>query len=59
MQMLIPKGRANYEPNSIDPGGPREAPAGLQTAPIPVEGAKVRLRSLTFELSKVDIREIR
>jgi catalase len=87
MQMLVPKGRANYEPNSIDPGGPRETPAGLKTAPIPVEGAKVRLRSesfsdhysqarlfyrsvtpqeqkhiaeaLTFELSKVDIREIR
>jgi catalase len=87
MQMLVPKGRGNYEPNSIDPGGPRETAAGLKTAPIPVEGAKVRLRSesfsdhysqarlfyrsvtpqeqkhiaeaVTFELSKVDIREIR
>ena len=85
--MLVPKGRANYEPNSIDPEGPRETPAGLRTAPIPVEGAKVRLRSesfndhysqarllyrsvtpqeqkhigeaLTFELSKVDLPEIR
>ncbi|HUQ94291.1 MAG TPA: catalase [Bryobacteraceae bacterium] len=88
MQMLVPKGRANYEPNSIDPSGPRESPsAGLKTAPVSTEGTKVRLRAesfadhysqarlfyrsvtpqeqkhlaqaLTFELSKVDIREIR
>ncbi len=87
MQMLVPKGRANYEPNSIDPAGPRETPSGLRTAPIPLEGTKVRLRAesfsdhysqarlfyrsvtpqeqhhiaqaLTFELSKVDIPEIR
>jgi catalase len=88
MQMLVPTGRGNYEPNSIDPNGPREsATVGLQTAAIPVEGAKARVRSesfsdhysqarmfyqsvtpqerkhiaqaLTFELSKVDIPEIR
>jgi catalase len=87
MQMLVPKGRANYEPNSIDPNGPRESARGLHTAPIPMEGTKVRLRSesfkdhysqarlfyrsvtpqeqkhigmaLTFELSKVEIPEIR
>jgi len=87
MQMLVPKGRANYEPNSIEPEGPRESPLGLRTTPIPVEGTKVRLRSesfndhysqarlfyrsvtpqeqkhigeaLTFELSKVDLPEIR
>jgi catalase len=88
MQMLVPTGRSNYEPNSIDPSGPRETPAnGFHTAPIATEGAKVRLRSesfkdhysqarlfyrsvtpqeqehiaqaLTFELSKVDIVEIR
>jgi catalase len=87
MQMLVPKGRGNYEPNSIDKSGPRESPRGLHTAPIPVEGTKVRLRpesfadhysqarlfyrsvtpqeqkhivqSLAFELSKVDIIEIR
>jgi catalase len=87
MQMLVPKGRANYEPNSIDPNGPRESVRGLHTAPIPMEGTKVRLRSesfkdhysqarlfyrsvtpqeqkhmamaLTFELSKVEIPEIR
>jgi catalase len=87
MQMLVPTGRSNYEPNSIDPKGPRESPQGLRTAPIPVEGTKVRLRAesfrdhysqarlfyqsvtkqeqkhiamaLTFELSKVDIVDIR
>ena len=88
MQMLVPPGRANYEPNSVDPKGPRESPTvGFQTAPIPTEATKVRLRAesfrdhysqarlfyrsvtpqeqkhiaqaLTFELSKVDIVEIR
>ena len=49
MQMLVPKGRANYEPNSIEPKGPRESPAaGFHTAPVPVEGAKVRLRAASF-----------
>ncbi len=87
MQMLVPTGRANYEPNSIDPNGARESFTGLRTAPIATEGTKVRLRSesfsdhysqarlfyrsvtpqeqkhiaqaLTFELSKVDIPDIR
>ncbi len=87
MQMAVPKGRANYEPNSIDPTGPRETPSGLHTAPVAMEGTKVRVRSasfsdhysqarlfyssvtpqerrhiaeaLTFELSKVDIPDIR
>jgi len=49
MQMMVPKGRDNYEPNSINTNGPREDPArGLRTAPIPVEGAKVRLRAESF-----------
>src|SRR6202167_3298674 len=88
MQMLVPTGRGNYEPNSIDSAGPRETPTlGFRTAPIPTEATKVRLRpesfkdhysqarlfyrsvtpqeqkhiaqALTFELSKVDIVEIR
>ncbi len=87
MRMLVPKGRANYEPNSLALDGPRETRRGFQTAPIPVENTKVRLRpesfadhysqarlffrsvtpqeqkhivqALTFELSKVDIVEIR
>ncbi len=87
MQMMAPKGRDNYEPNSINRAGPRETPAGLRTSFIATEGTKVRLRAesfadhysqarlfyrsvtpqeqrhigkaLTFELSKVDIPEIR
>ncbi len=48
MQMHVPAGRANYEPNSIDPDGPRETPAGFRTAPIPTEATKVRLRPESF-----------
>ena len=49
MQMLTAKGRANYEPNSIDPSGARESPSvGLRTAPIPTEATKVRLRPESF-----------
>lgn len=53
MQMTVPKGRANYEPNSLaeagEDGGPREDPkGGFRTAPIPVEGEKVRLRAESF-----------
>ncbi len=53
MQMAVPKGRANYEPNSLaeagEDGGPREDPkGGFRTAPVPVEGEKVRLRAETF-----------
>ncbi|MET3835866.1 catalase [Brevundimonas sp. UYEF29] len=53
MQMAVPKGRANYEPNSLseagEDGGPREDPkGGFRTAPIPVEGKKVRLRAESF-----------
>ena len=28
MQMEVPKGRVSYEPNSLDPQGPRELPGG-------------------------------
>lgn len=53
MQMAVPKGRANYEPNSLaeagEDGGPREDPkGGFRTAPIPVEDEKVRLRAESF-----------
>ena len=53
MQMAVPKGRANYEPNSLaangEDGGPREDPkGGFRTAPVPLEGEKVRLRAETF-----------
>ena len=48
MQMMVPKGRANYEPNTLDPNGPRETSAGLHTAAIPIEGSKIRVRSASF-----------
>ena len=53
MQMQVPKGRANYEPNSLaeagEDGGPREDPkGGFRTAPVATEGAKVRLRAESF-----------
>jgi catalase len=53
MQMQVPKGRANYEPNSLaetgELGGPREDPVGgFRTAPVRTEGAKARLRAESF-----------
>ena len=49
MRMAVPKGRDNYEPNSIAPSGPREDPkAGFVSYPEPVEGEKVRARSPSF-----------
>ncbi len=57
MQTMVPKGRANYEPNSLayhgEDGGPRESPdAGFVTtnaATGPNEsGDKLRVRSETF-----------
>ncbi|WP_293825445.1 catalase [uncultured Brevundimonas sp.] len=53
MQTQVFKGRANYEPNSLaqagEEGGPREdSKGGFRTAPIPVQGEKVRLRAETF-----------
>ncbi len=58
MQMLVPTGRANYEPNSLDVAGevtgPREQPDGFVTYPgdqsdaTGVELGKVRRRADTF-----------
>jgi catalase len=54
MQMLQPKGRANYEPNSLgetagEISGPRECPVtGFQTYPATEQGEKVRLRPESF-----------
>jgi catalase len=48
MQMMVHKGRDNYEPNSINPEGPRESPRGFHTAPVATEGTKVRLRAESF-----------
>jgi len=48
MQMMVPQGRGNYEPNSIEPKGPRESPVGLRSAALPTDGTKVRLRAESF-----------
>lgn len=57
MQTMVPKGRANYEPNSLaahgEEGGPRESPtAGFLTANAATgpdeSGDKLRVRSETF-----------
>ncbi|MTH79949.1 catalase [Paracoccus aestuariivivens] len=52
MQTQIPKGRANYEPNSLDEAGedpgPRPRADGFCTAPQPVAGEKLRVRSESF-----------
>jgi catalase len=56
MQTLVPKGRANYEPNSLgengEDGGPRESEQGFATVAINDErndaSAKLRIRSDTF-----------
>ena len=53
MQMQVPTGRANYEPNSLsqagEAGGPREDPkGGFLSFHAPVEETKVRLRAESF-----------
>ena len=56
MQMQVPKGRANYEPNSLaahgEPGGPRECPvtgfASVSDQGADVSGDKLRVRAELF-----------
>lgn len=49
MQHRGPKGRANYEPNSWSPGGPRaDAEHGFRSFAEPVQGEKRRLRAESF-----------
>ena len=53
MQMTVPKGRANYEPNSLhmagEPGGPREDPTnGFRSYPEEEGGQKLRIRAESF-----------
>jgi catalase len=48
MQMNVPTGRDNYEPNSLNTNGPREIASGLRTSPVATEGTKVRLRPESF-----------
>ena len=53
MQMDVPVGRANYEPNGLaqggEDGGPRESlAAGYKTTAVPVAETKVRVRAESF-----------
>src|ERR1700744_542824 len=42
MRTTVAKGRANYEPNSLEPGGARElAASGFRSAPRPIPGPAV------------------
>lgn len=49
MQARGPKGRANYEPNSWSPGGPRaDAATGFIPHPDPVAGERRKIRPASF-----------
>jgi catalase len=56
MQTMVPKGRANYEPNSLaehgEEGGPRESKTGFATTNAATgpdeQGDKLRVRAETF-----------
>jgi catalase len=53
MQMAVPKGRANYEPNSLakagEEAGAREDPdKGYKTFPAEEQGQKLRIRAESF-----------
>ena len=47
-RMAVDRGRTSYEPNSIEPDGPRESPRGFSSFEEPLSGTKVRQRSETF-----------
>jgi catalase len=49
MQMMQPKGRVSYEPNSLSENAPRETPtAGFRSAPASESGEKGRIRAESF-----------
>jgi len=48
-QMTVPTGRVSYEPNSLDPAGPRESEErGFTTSSRPLDGRPIRVRSESF-----------
>ncbi len=47
-RMAVDRGRTNYEPNSLEPDGPRESPRGFASHPEEMSGTKIRQRSETF-----------
>ncbi len=48
MQGEVPSGRTAYEPNSIEPDGPRESADGFRTHPSEEQGQKLRIRPESF-----------
>ncbi len=49
MRMTVPKGRVNYEPNSLAPEGPRETvDRGFKSFPRRIEGTVQRVRAASF-----------
>jgi catalase len=49
MQMASQKGRANYQPNSLQPDSPRQDPhRGLTSFAEPLGGTKLRIRAESF-----------
>ncbi|MDN5753405.1 MAG: catalase [Nitrosospira sp.] len=48
MQMLQPKGRVAYEPNSLASDSPRETPRGFRSARVSESGEKGRIRPESF-----------
>jgi len=48
MQMAVPKGRVNYEPNSLSRDAPRETPNGFRSAAVLEDGVKGRVRAESF-----------
>jgi catalase len=49
MQMASQKGRANYQPNSLQPDSPRQDPHhGLTSFAEPLNGTKLRIRAESF-----------
>lgn len=49
MQRDVPRGRVAYEPNTLDPSGPRETPRGFRSANVTVaKASKNRLRPRSF-----------
>jgi catalase len=49
MQVEVPKGRVSYEPNSLDPAGPREThERSFLSASVALDGGKSRLRPESF-----------
>ena len=48
MQMERPKGRVNYEPNSLSTTSPRETPKGFHSFPARESGERGRVRAESF-----------